>query len=89
KDWRLAATYAFSLLSQGNAEAAVKVYDAIPVSQIKDPSLMAQYGIILAGAGRVKMAQYHLEKSGSATLLPEESKLFNQAAQQVFLAPKP
>ncbi|MEI7730324.1 MAG: hypothetical protein WCO56_12175 [Verrucomicrobiota bacterium] len=89
KDWRLAATYAFSLLSQGNAEAAVKVYDAIPVSQIKDPSLMAQYGIILAGAGRVKMAQYHLEKSGSATLLPEERKLFNQAAQQVFLAPKP
>jgi len=73
-----AATYAYSLLSKGDANGAVKIMDSLTEDKLRDPSIRAYYGICLAAA-KDERARDFLETGEKATLLPEEKALLDKA----------
>jgi predicted Zn-dependent protease len=74
-----AATYAFSLYTQGKNAEALKVMRQIKPQDLESPSIAGYYGIILKATGGGSGAGVYLDKASKATLLPEERKLFAQA----------
>ncbi len=83
-----ASTYAFGLFQNGDVEGALKVMSSLTPDQLKDPSVAAYYGVVLAGAGRKPEAARYLDEAGKAKLLPEEERLI-AAARAILTPPKP
>lgn len=73
------STYAFSLYVQGQPKEALKTFETIPVWQIKDPGLMAYYGIFLTACAQAQKGQDYLDKASRGNLLPEEQELVRRA----------
>jgi len=71
-------TYAYSLLTRGNAKEALQIMSSLKEEQLSDPTIGAYYGICLA-ALRDERARSFLEAGQKATLLPEEKKLIDNA----------
>ena len=71
-------TFAYSLLTQGNAKEAVRIMSGLNQEQLSDPSISAYYGICLAANGDEK-ARAYLDFGKQANLLPEEKALINKA----------
>ena len=71
-------TYAYSLLTKGNAKEAVKVMSSLSADQLRDPSISAYYGICLAAVHDEKAREF-LTAGKQAPLLPEEKKLIDKA----------
>lgn len=74
-----ASTYAFALYTTGDTNGALKVMNGLSDSQLRDPSLAAYYGIVLAAAGERARAREFLKLAASAKLLPEEKQLVTKA----------
>jgi hypothetical protein len=73
-----AATYAYALLTKGDAKGAGKVMSSLSDEQLKDPAVSAYYGICLA-ALKDERARKFLDAGASAMLLPEEKALLEKA----------
>jgi predicted Zn-dependent protease len=73
-----AATYAYSLMTKGDAPGAVAVMKTLTEEQLRDPAVAAYYGIFLA-AVKDERARAFLELAQNATLLPEEKALVAKA----------
>ena len=73
-----ATTYAYSLLTKGNVNAAARVMSSLTPEQLRDPSISAYYGICLAAAHDGKAREF-LEIGRQGRLLPEEKKLVDKA----------
>ena len=71
-------TYAYSLLTQGNAKEALQIMSSLSEEQLSDPTIGAYYGICLAVNGDQK-ARTYLDFSKQANLLPEEKALIDKA----------
>ena len=71
-------TYAYSLLTKGNAKEAAKVMDSLSPEQLRDPAVSAYYGICLAAVHDEKAREF-LATGQRAPLLPEEKKLIDKA----------
>ena len=71
-------TYAYSLLTQGNAKEALRIMSSLSEEQLSDPTIGAYYGICLA-ALRDEKARDFLKAGQQAMLLPEEKKLIANA----------
>jgi hypothetical protein len=72
------ATYAYSLLTKGDANGAAKVMNSLTPEQLRDPSVSAYYGICLAAVHDEKARDF-LATGQQAVLLPEEKKLIDKA----------
>lgn len=79
KNAAFASTYAFALYQNGDVQGALKVMSSLTPEQLKDPSVAAYYGVILAAAGHRPEATRFLNASSDAKLLPEEEKLISDA----------
>jgi hypothetical protein len=77
-----AATYAYSLLSKGDVEGAVKIMGSLTEEQLRDPAISAYYGICLAATSDERASAY-LEIGQKATLLPEEKALIEKALRDL------
>jgi hypothetical protein len=73
------STYAFSLYTNGDTEAALRVMQGLTAEQLQDPSVATYFGIILAGAGQKDRAREFLARSADAHLLPEEKAVVAKA----------
>jgi hypothetical protein len=71
-------TYAYALLTKGNAKEAAKVMSSLSADQLHDPSVGAYYGICLAAVHDEKARDF-LAAGRQAPLLPEEKKLIDKA----------
>lgn len=71
-------TYAYSLLTKGNPQGAVKAMSSLTEEQLRDPAVSAYYGICLA-ALRDQRAREFLDAAQKAELLPEEKRLVDKA----------
>ena len=71
-------TFAYSLLTQGNAKEAVRIMNSLSAEQLSEPTISAYYGICLAAAGDEKARSY-LDLGKQANLLPEEKTLIDKA----------
>jgi hypothetical protein len=71
-------TYAYSLLTNGNAAQAAKTMNSLTPEQLRDPAVSAYYGICLAAVHDEKARDF-LAAGQQATLLPEEKKLIDKA----------
>ena len=67
----------------GRSEKAVKVMEALPPEQVRQPEIAAYYGIILAAAGDHARAAEFLDLSETATLLPQEKALVEKARRSL------
>ncbi|MGH8163631.1 MAG: tetratricopeptide repeat protein, partial [Rhodanobacteraceae bacterium] len=67
-----ASTYAFALYQKGDLPGALKVMSRLSPEQLRDPSVAAYYGVLLAAAGKKAEAMKFLDEAGKAALLPEE-----------------
>jgi len=80
-------TYAYSLLTQGNAKEALRIMSSLSEEQLGDPTISAYYGICLAAA-RNERARAYLELAQKATLLPEEKSLIEKAVRDLDSRPR-
>jgi thioredoxin-like negative regulator of GroEL len=71
-------TFAYSLLTQGNAKEAVRIMSSLSAEQLSEPTISAYYGICLAATGDEKARSY-LDFGKQANLLPEEKALVDKA----------
>jgi predicted Zn-dependent protease len=78
-----ASTYAFALYTKGDSRGALRVMSGLPDDQLRDPSLAAYYGVILAATGETEKARDYLKLGASAKLLPEEKDLLTKAEATV------
>jgi hypothetical protein len=67
--------YAFSLYTKGDIKGALQTMDKLTPDQLRDASLAAYYGIVLAAAGQKEKAREYLRRASEAKLLPEEKAL--------------
>ncbi|MEP7015900.1 MAG: hypothetical protein ABI925_10705 [Verrucomicrobiota bacterium] len=74
-----ASTYAFALYIKGDADEGLRIMNGFTESQLRDPSLAAYYGILLAAAGEKEKARKYLTVAASGKLLPEEKALVAKA----------
>jgi tetratricopeptide (TPR) repeat protein len=77
-----AATYAYSLLTKGDATAAGKVMSSLTEKQLQDPSVSAYYGMCLAALKDPRARQF-LDAGESASLLPEEKSQLEKARSEL------
>ena len=77
-DYQTASTYAFSLYLRGRTDQALAILRRFQ-DKLRDPSVAAYYGIILAGAGQRDEAGKYIRIAKRATLLPEERALLRDA----------
>jgi len=73
-----ASTYAFSLLTKGDAKGAVKVMSSLTEGQLKEPSVSAYYGLCLAALNDPRAREF-LDAGDTDRLLPEEKSLVEKA----------
>jgi hypothetical protein len=71
-------TYAYSLLTKGDAKGAAKVMTSLTPDELRDPAVSAYYGICLAAVHDEKAREF-LATGQRAPLLPEEKKLIDKA----------
>ena len=71
-------TFAYSLLTQGDAKNAARIMRTLTEDQLADPTISAYYGICLAAAKDEK-ARAYLDFGKKANLLPEEKVLIEKA----------
>ena len=71
------STYAFSLHLLNRNDEALKLMEQLKPKDLEDPSTAGYYGVILKAAGNRAKAKTYL--ASSASLLPEEKKLFETA----------
>jgi predicted Zn-dependent protease len=71
-------TYAYALLTQGNAKDALRLMSSLSEAQLDDPDISAYYGLFLAANGEEK-ARAYLDHGKEANLLPEEKALIDKA----------
>jgi tetratricopeptide (TPR) repeat protein len=69
------STYAFSLYTKGDIKGALQAMDKLTPDQLRDASLSAYYGVVLAAAGQKEKAREYLRRASEAKLLPEEKAL--------------
>jgi tetratricopeptide (TPR) repeat protein len=69
------STYAFSLYTKGDIKGALQAMDKLTPDQLRDASLAAYYGVVLAAAGQKEKAREYLRRASEAKLLPEEKAL--------------
>jgi len=69
------STYAFSLYTKGDFDGALQAMEKLSPDQLRDPSLAAYYGVVLAAAGQKEKAREYLRRASEAKLLPEEKAL--------------
>ena len=74
-----ATTFAFSLYTKGDAQAALQVMRGLNDEQRQDPPIAAYYGLFLTAVGEADQAQEYLKRGASAKLLPEEKALLSNA----------
>jgi predicted Zn-dependent protease len=74
-----AATYAFSLYTQGKNAEALKVMQQLKPKDLESPSIAGYYGLILKATGSRAQAKLYFDRTSKAALLPEERTLFAQA----------
>jgi len=79
----IASTYALALHRQGSNAAAVKVLGRLSEEQLRDPSVAAYYGIVLAERGERERARPYLELAATAKLLPEEAAMVDRAKKRL------
>jgi len=70
-----ASTYAYSLHLREKDDEALRIMSALRVDQLRDPSIAAYYGILLASSGSRDEALKYLDLAKNAILLPEEKQL--------------
>jgi tetratricopeptide (TPR) repeat protein len=75
-------TYAYALLTNGNAPEAVKIMSQLTPEQLQDPSISAYYGMCLAAVNDPRAAEF-LDRAKAAKLLPEEREALEKAAARV------
>lgn len=73
-----ATTYAYSLMRDGDVAAALRVMNSLTETQLRDPSISAYYGIVLAETGAQRAIDF-LERGRAAALLPEEKEAVDKA----------
>jgi hypothetical protein len=73
-----ATTYAYSLLTKGDAQAAGKIMSSLTEEQLREPAISAYYGVCLA-ALKDERARQFLDAGRKAALLPEEKALIEKA----------
>lgn len=73
------STYAFSLYAKGDAKRAAQAMDQLSPDQLRDPSVAAYYGVVLAADGQKEKAREYLQRAADARLLPEEKALVAKA----------
>ncbi|NOS71962.1 MAG: hypothetical protein HOP33_18800 [Verrucomicrobia bacterium] len=71
------STYAFSLHLQNRNAEALKLMEQLKPKELEDPSTAGYYGLILKATGNRAKARTYL--ASSASMLPEEKKLFEAA----------
>ena len=69
------STYAFALLTKGDRAGALRVISELTESQLREPSVAAYYGVVLAASGNSDKARAYLKFAATAKLLPEERQL--------------
>ena len=74
------STYAFSLYTKGDVKGALQAMDQLSQDQLRDPSVAAYYGVVLAAAGQKEKAREYLGLAAQANLLPEEKALVAKAS---------
>jgi hypothetical protein len=78
-----ASTFAFALYTQGKAQKAAEVFNALPPEKLRDPAVATYYGIVLAATGDHTRAAEFLDRSAFAKLLPEEKALVDKARRSL------
>jgi tetratricopeptide (TPR) repeat protein len=73
--------YGLSLYLQGRKDEAVKVMDALPVEELKQPALALYYGIFLAANGQFDKSREYLQRAQALSMLPEEKALLANAQE--------
>ncbi len=73
------STYAFALYNKGRAGEALATMNTLRNDQLEDPTTAAYYGVFLQANGVSGLARKYFDLSKSAHLLPEETKLVEQA----------
>ena len=73
-----ATTFAYSLLTKGDAKGALKVLNTLSEEQLRSPAISAYYGLSLSAVNDQR-ARTYLELAHRATLLPEEKALIDKA----------
>lgn len=82
------STRAFSLHMQGDTAGGLKLLNTVPEKLLRNPSLAAYYGILLAAQGEADKARPYLDIADkNPQLLPEEKALV-AAAQRAIQQPK-
>ena len=71
-------TFAYSLLTQGDAKNAARIMRTLSEDQLADPTISAYYGVCLAAA-KDERARAYLDFGKKANLLPEEKALIEKA----------
>jgi tetratricopeptide (TPR) repeat protein len=75
-----ASTYAFTLYRQGKTAEALEVLRQLKPEELQSPAIAGYYGLILKADGDSSKAKAYLDLSMKGKLLPEERKLFQDAA---------
>lgn len=85
----LASTYAYSLYKQKRIDEARITMEALPPSELEDPSIAAYYGLVLAAKPETmgKAAQY-LKAAAKGNLHPEERVEVDRALQTLESSPE-
>lgn len=80
----IVSTYAFSLHLQNRAKEAAGLMTKLPETALRDPSLAACYGVLLASAGEFEKAKPYLDlaEKNKDQLFKEETALVEQALNQ-------
>jgi Flp pilus assembly protein TadD len=74
-----ASTYAYALYTKGDTKGALKIIGALNETQLREPSVAAYYGVLLAAGGSTQDAREYLKLGTAAKLLPEEKALIKKA----------
>lgn len=77
------STYAYSLYLQKRTGKSLEVMNALTEEQLREPSVAAYYGLILAAAGQVDKAREFLNLASQARLLPEEKELMAKTEESL------
>ncbi|MHB8523262.1 MAG: tetratricopeptide repeat protein [Limisphaerales bacterium] len=78
------STYAYSLQLQGRTDEGLKLFAQIPETLLRQPSMAAYYGVLLAAKGEKEKASKYLGLADqSPQLLPEEQALVTTALNKL------
>jgi Flp pilus assembly protein TadD len=78
-----ASTHAFALYKTGRTAEGIKVFEKLREDQLRNPSVAAYYGVLLAADGQVDKARRFLDLAARTTLLTEEQRLLADARRRV------